>query len=103
MYGKLNRRLFLGDATRLSTGLLVSQATRGWGATVTPISIRLRHPAPLGQVPANFVGLGYEKSSAAVTGLLSETNSRYVQLLNNLGRSGVLRIGGIVSDFSRYE
>jgi hypothetical protein len=76
MYGKLNRRLFLGDATRLSTGLLVSQATRGWGATVTPISIRLRHPAPLGQVPANFVGLGYEKSSAAVTGLLSETNSR---------------------------
>jgi hypothetical protein len=54
-------------------------------------------------VPANFVGLGYEKSSAAVTGLLSETNSRYVQLLNNLGRSGVLRIGGIVSDFSRYE
>ena len=103
MYGKLNRRLFLGDATRISTGLLVSQATRGWGATVTPISIRLRHPAPLAQVPANFIGLGYEKSSAAFTGLLSVTNSRYVQLLRNLGTKGVLRIGGIVADFSRYE
>lgn len=103
MSWKLNRRSFLSDATRISTGLLVFQATRGLGATVTPISIRLRHPKPLAQAPANFVGLGYEKSSAAVNGLLCETNSSNVQLLNNLGRNGVLRIGGIVSDFSRYD
>ncbi|MGA2808432.1 MAG: glycosyl hydrolase family 79 C-terminal domain-containing protein [Terracidiphilus sp.] len=98
-----NRRSFLARAGKASAGLALCQAIRGWGRTGKPISIRLTHANPLAQVPANFIGLGYEKSSAAVTGLLSVTNKRYVQLLRNLGGKGVLRIGGIVADFSRYE
>jgi hypothetical protein len=99
----LNRRSFLGNAARVFTGLAFSHSMRGWGSTITPISIRLTRAAPFAHVPANFIGLGYEKSSAAVAGLLSVKNSRYVQLLSNLGDEGVLRIGGIVSDFSRYD
>jgi hypothetical protein len=99
----LNRRSFLRRTASISAGLALSQPMRGWGSAIAPISIRLKHASPLAQIPANFIGLGYEKSSAAKTGLLSVTNSRYVQLLSNFGGSGVLRIGGIVADFSRYD
>ena len=54
-------------------------------------------------IPDNFLGLGYEMSSVATAGLLSPKNKVYVQLLRNLGPRGVLRIGGIVADFTRYE
>lgn len=99
----LNRRWFLSTGAMISAGLAVSRTVKGWGSTVAPISIRLRHATSFTHVPADFIGLDYEKSSAAVIGLLSADNSRYVQLVNNLGNKGVLRIGGIVADFSRYE
>jgi hypothetical protein len=99
----LNRRLFLTTAATMSAGIAVSPSIWGGGRKSPPISIRLRRAAPEGHVPSNFVGLGFEKSSAPKIGLLSAKNSRYVQLLKNLGDNGVLRIGGIVADFSRYE
>lgn len=54
-------------------------------------------------IPADYMGLGYEASSVAVKGLLSGDNRLYVQLVRNLGRRGVIRIGGNVSDFSSYD
>ncbi len=42
-------------------------------------------------------------SSVATAGLLSPENHRYVELIRNLGRKGVLRVGGIVADYTRYE
>ena len=36
-------------------------------------------------------------------GLLSATNQRYVQLVSQLGSRGVLRVGGIVADYARYD
>jgi hypothetical protein len=47
--------------------------------------------------------LGYEISSVAVPGLLSADNHAYVRLVRNLGRQGVIRIGGNTSDFSSYD
>ncbi len=55
------------------------------------------------KLPEDFIGLGYEMSSAARLGLLSAGNQAYVQLIRNLGPHGVLRLGGIVRDFTRYE
>jgi len=54
-------------------------------------------------VPAGFIGLGYEMSSVASPGLLSTANHRYVRLIRGLGREGVLRVGGIVANYTRYE
>ena len=54
-------------------------------------------------VPANFTGLGYEMSSVATPGLLSVDNHRYVELIKGLGPQGVLRVGGIVADYTRYD
>jgi hypothetical protein len=42
-------------------------------------------------------------SSVARQGLLSSRNGPNVELVRNLGREGVVRIGGIVADFTRYS
>ncbi len=56
----------------------------------------------LGEIPGDFLGLGYEISSLARPGLLSARNSVYLQFVRNLGRRGVIRVGGNTSDFSSY-
>ena len=50
----------------------------------------------------DFVGLGYEMSSVARAGLLSAQNEPYVRLVRSLG-TGVMRVGGIVADYTRYD
>lgn len=67
-------------------------------------SIALRpgagNPVPMAE---EFMGLGYEMSSVATSALLSADNSKYVVLVNGLGGKGIIRVGGIVADFTRYE
>ncbi len=103
MHHRFNRRWFLNSAARLSAGVAVSHAIRIKADAAAPVSIKRSRDVPATPIPADFIGLGYEKSSVAVSGLLSANNERYVQLIKNLGNKGVLRIGGIVADFSRYE
>jgi hypothetical protein len=55
------------------------------------------------EVTPDFIGLGYEMSSPARLGLLSVSNSVYVQLVRQLGQRGTMRFGGIVADHARYE
>lgn len=49
------------------------------------------------------MGLGYEMSSMASPGLLSAENSKYVALVKGLGAKGIIRVGGIVADFTRFD
>ncbi len=49
------------------------------------------------------MGLGYEISSVATPGLLSASNRIYVELVRQLGRDGVIRIGGNTSDYSAFS
>jgi hypothetical protein len=98
------RRAFLRTAVGCSAGLALSSSTRrlAFADDQSIIVPRLSGATPV-RVPANFVGLGYEMSSVATPGLLSEDNHRYVELLKGLGSAGVLRVGGIVADYTRYE
>ncbi|MBW8870325.1 MAG: hypothetical protein JF563_06060, partial [Acidobacteriales bacterium] len=93
--------------TRLSRRtLLAASAALPFASTAhaaSPVSIRLDPSRPLGSIPSNYMGLGYEASSVAMPGLLSADNHPYVQLVRNLGKDGVIRIGGNVSDFSVYD
>ena len=57
----------------------------------------------LATVPADFMGLGYEISSAARAGLLSARNHHYVELVRTLGAQGVVRVGGNTSDDASYS
>jgi hypothetical protein len=53
-------------------------------------------------IPTDFIGLGYEISSVARPGLLSQQNDAYVRLVRTLGSSGIIRVGGNTSDDSTY-
>jgi len=67
------------------------------------VSIRLNAERPLRRISPDFMGLGYEASSVAMSGLLAASNRAYVRLVRNLGRQGVIRVGGNVSDYSIYK
>ncbi len=69
----------------------------------TSISIHIDPRQTLGSIPNDFMGLGYEISQVAVPGVLSAENRTYVQLVRNLGRQGIIRVGGNTSDFSSYD
>lgn len=76
---------------------------RSLAEAATSVDVRLAGRGPIAHVPSNFMGLGYEMSSAARPGLLSAGNHPYVRLVRQLSGRGVLRIGGIVADHARYE
>jgi len=98
----LTRRRLFEDALKVWAGLTLTPSARGFAAAeaVQPLRLGKAGPVPL---PGDFLGLGYEMSSVARLGLLSATNDRYVHLLRALGAEGVLRVGGIVADYTRYE
>jgi hypothetical protein len=100
------RRDFIKMATGLAT-LNLSSATEvhggtGLGQASGAVSLRLSKAQPV-SLSADFIGLGYEMSSVAQPGLLRMENLRYVNLIRTLGPSGVLRVGGIVANYTRYE
>jgi hypothetical protein len=98
----LTRRALLGDALKISAGLALDPGAHGFADAGPLLTLRLSKAAPV-NIPANFIGLGYEMSSVAPLGLLSASNHRYVELIRGLGPEGVLRVGGIVADYTRYE
>ena len=102
----LTRRTFIGQTLTVSAGMAVAPnalrlaASKPIAATAVALSRGTEQPVRL---PADFVGLGYEMSSVASPGLLSASNDRYVRLAAQLGSNGVIRVGGIVADYTRYD
>jgi hypothetical protein len=98
----LNRRTILHRLFQTSAGALCLRARPVFAQTADGVVLR-RAPGDALPLPPDFIGLGYEKSAAAKTGLLRPGNTRCLNLVRDLGRTGVLRIGGIVADFSHYQ
>lgn len=97
-----DRRTFLESVFKTSAAVAFAPGTIGRTQTTTSLALRLAHATPV-EIPADFTGLGYEMSSVATPGLLSVTNQRYANLVKGLGPAGVLRVGGIVANYTRYE
>jgi len=57
----------------------------------------------IAHVPETFMGLSYESSQLAHPGFFSAENRQLIQLFRTLSPTGVLRIGGNTSEFSRWE
>jgi hypothetical protein len=98
----VTRRALLRNTLKISAGIALAPKARGFGSEDVSLTLKLRKGVPV-SIPANFTGLGYEMSSVAAPGLLSATNHRYVELIKGLGPEGVLRAGGIVANYTRYE
>jgi hypothetical protein len=54
------------------------------------------------RIPEDFLGFGYETSAVAQLGFFSAKNARMINLYKNLGPHGLIRIGGNVSDHTRF-
>jgi len=93
---RITRRTVLASAAALP---LLPRAA----CAANNVSIRIDPRRALRALPADYMGLGFEASSVATPGLLSADNHAYVQLVRTLGAAGVIRIGGNVSDFTRYD
>ncbi len=93
------RRSLLRHVAGLSAGLLLG-AKSLLAQEATPLTSGSQTPET---ISPDFIGLGYEMSSVASIGLLSDSNKLYVNLVKGLGASGVLRVGGIVADYTRYK
>lgn len=101
----MNRRRFL-TGSGVSIGITLSSsaigALAGFSGKAGSLALHVDEDRSLGEIPVDFMGLGYEISSVSTTGLLSATNRTYVQLVRTLGAKGVLRIGGNTSDYSSF-
>jgi len=97
----LNRRTFTGDALKISAALALPWSRMSMSQADAAPSIQLSGGAPI-EIPQDFIGLGYEMLSVATPGLLSASNRCYVELVRGLGPKGVVRVGGIVADYTRY-
>jgi hypothetical protein len=98
----MNRRALIFDGIKLSAGTVLSQTISALAQSAGPIEIKLAAGSPV-TLPENFIGLGYEMSSVARPKLLSTGNREYVSLVKGLGSNGVIRVGGIVADYTRYD
>ena len=98
----LTRRALLENILKISASIALAPDAASFAGNAPTLVLRLANNEPV-PLPANFTGLGYEMSSVAPIGLLSATNHRYVELIKGLGPEGVIRVGGIVANYTRYE
>lgn len=66
------------------------------------VRLRLEPGTVLHSISSDFIGFGYEKSAVAQEGLFTATNAHLVQLYRTLSPHGLVRIGGNVSDHTRF-
>ena len=101
----MHRREFLQRAAFIAGSAASSRAIASAWQSMDASSVRLTLDLTqtIAVIPPDFVGLGYEISSVARPGLLSQKNSVYVQLVRTLGARGVIRVGGNTSDYSMYS
>ncbi|MDQ2776062.1 MAG: glycosyl hydrolase family 79 C-terminal domain-containing protein [Acidobacteriota bacterium] len=97
----LTRRKILAAGAAGLTGTMLSSSLSA-ADSLKPVQVRVNPDHVLGQTPRDFLGFGYEISSVAVKGLLSDSNRTLVQFYRTLGTEGVVRIGGNTSDFSTW-
>lgn len=97
-----NQRFITGIVFVWTTcGLLVGSgvAAEDW----TAVRIQLDPQTVLAEIPDDFLGFGYETSAVAQAGFFNGENERMIRLYRNLGPRGLIRIGGNVSDHTRFE
>jgi hypothetical protein len=66
------------------------------------VKIQVDPNTTLSRISADFMGFGYETSAVAQSNFFSPKNVTMVQLYRNLSSHGLIRIGGIISDHTKY-
>ena len=67
------------------------------------LKIQVDPNTTISRISPDFVGFGYETSAVAQSNFFTAKNVTMAQLYRNLSPHGLIRIGGNVSDHTRYE
>lgn len=82
--------------------LFVSINLNGQSARTSVVNISVDPNTPLGTISRDFIGLGYETSAVGQANYFNGQNATLIQLYRNLSDHGLIRIGGNISDHTRY-
>ncbi len=66
------------------------------------IPLQVNWDKPVTVVPENMLGLSYEATQLSATDFFSEANTQLVTLFKRLSPNGVLRLGGNLSEYTRW-
>jgi hypothetical protein len=66
------------------------------------VKIRVDPNTTISRISPDFIGFGYETSAVAQSNFFSPKNVTMVRLYRNLSSHGLIRIGGIISDHTKY-
>jgi hypothetical protein len=72
------------------------------GASMEKVRLSIEPDSVQMQIAVDFIGFGYESSAVARVGYFSPGNTHLIQLYRTLGSNGLVRIGGNVSDHTRF-
>ena len=89
----------IGQITLFCLGAI---SVAGQPAPSRPVQIKVNPGTVVGHIAPDFLGFGYETSAVAQTNYFSATNTTLIQLYRNLGSNGLIRIGGNISDHTRF-
>jgi len=67
------------------------------------VKIQVEPQSVVSRISPDFIGFGYETSAVAQSNYFSANDTALVQLYRNLSPHGLIRIGGNISDHTRYE
>lgn len=84
------------------TSLLVGTGSRAADGSVNRVKIQVDPKTVMSQIAPDFIGFGYETSAVAQSNYFRAKNATLIQLYRNLSPHGLIRIGGIISDHTRY-
>jgi hypothetical protein len=68
----------------------------------TLVRLQIDPNTVISRISPNFMGFGFETSAVAQSNYFSATNFAMIQLYRNLSPHGLMRIGGIISDHTKY-
>jgi hypothetical protein len=96
----MNRREFLA---RFSAAMAVAALPRSVSGATASAMLRVTLDRTLGTMPLDFAGFSYESAQLADSTYFSGANAALVEQFRKLSSSGVLRLGGNLSDVTLWN
>jgi hypothetical protein len=97
---RMNRRSFVNVAGSSLAGIALTMKARA--AQARTVDVTVNAGKKLATMPGDFLGLSYESAQLADPAFFSASNATLVRAFRELCPHGVLRLGGNLSDVTRW-
>ena len=99
---KLSRKMTQSFPLWTAIVMVCASAVAQPAASTEKVRLSINPSSVGAPIADEFIGLGYESSAVAREGYFSPTNTHLVHLYRTLTPQGLVRIGGNVSDHTRF-